>query len=164
MATFVLEVRTEEIPANALPGARRQLDRAFTERLAEAGFNGCGIQVLSTSRRLIVRVTGLDTSQADRTERVTGPPKKVAYSEDGSPTKAAEGFARKLGVEMDQLEIESTPKGEYLAATVVHRGRTTEEILAEMIPGVVRMLRFPKMMRWGRGDHEFDPPGMCRDR
>jgi len=76
----------------------------------------------------------------------------AAFADDGEPTKAAEGFAKKLGLEVDQLEIDTTPKGEYLAATVTHGGRSTAEILAEIVPEAISTLRFPRMMRWGRGE------------
>ena len=158
MATFVLEIRTEEIPAAALPGARRQLERGFGDQLAEEGFEGCAVTVLSTNRRLAARVDGLTGRQADRTERVTGPPVSVAFSDDGTPTKAAEGFARKVGVEVSGLERETTDKGEYLAATVTHQGRPTADVMAEIVRTVVSGLRFPKTMRWGLGEHLFVRP------
>jgi glycyl-tRNA synthetase beta chain len=105
-----------------------------------------------------VIATGLAERQPDRSERVSGPPRGVAFGEDGSPTSAAEGFARKLGLAVDQLEIDSTPKGDYLAATVVKKGRPTTEILADVVPTVIAGLRFPRMMRWGTGRHVFARP------
>ena len=158
MATFLLELLTEEIPANALPGARDQLERFMAAGLDEVGLACDVIRSLSTSRRLIVLVEGLPERQPDRTERVSGPPRKVAYTDDGSPTKAAEGFARKVGLAVDELEIDSTPKGDYLAATVTHEGRPTPEILAELVPPVIEKLRFPKIMRWGLGEFSFVRP------
>ena len=158
MATFLLELRTEEIPANALPGARLQLAAGIEHGLTEAGFSGFETRAMSTSRRLIAVVEGLPERQADRTERLTGPPTRIAFTEDGSPTKAAEGFAKKAGVTVDQLETESTDKGDYLAATVVHEGRTTTEILSQAVPVVIAGMRFPKMMRWGLGQHYFVRP------
>jgi len=158
MTAFLLELRTEEIPANALPGARRQLADSLSRALTEAGFDGITVRVLSTSRRLVVIVHSLPERQADRTERLTGPPIRIAFAEDGSPTKAAEGFAKKAGVAIDQLETESTDKGDYLAATVVHEGRATTEILSETVPAVLAAMRFPKMMRWGLGQHYFVRP------
>jgi glycyl-tRNA synthetase beta chain len=158
MALFVLELRTEEIPANALPGARRQLADGLRRGLAEAGFDGVRTRVQSTSLRLIAAVENLPPRQADRTERLTGPPTRIAFAEDGTPTKAAEGFAKKAGVSVDELERETTDKGEYLAATVVHRGRPTAEILAELVPAVLGAMQFPKMMRWGLGEHYFVRP------
>ncbi|HPA80499.1 MAG TPA: glycine--tRNA ligase subunit beta [Thermoanaerobaculales bacterium] len=158
MATFLLELLTEEIPANGLAAARRQLAEAIDKGLGGAGLAGSGVRALSTSRRLVVIAEGLPKRQPDRTERVTGPPASVAYGKDGAPTKAAEGFARKVGLPLDRLEIDSTPKGDYLAATVLLAGRPTSQILAELVPSVVAGLRFPKMMRWGRGEQEFVRP------
>ncbi len=158
MATFLLEVRTEEIPAAALPGAREQLARAFEARFAEAGFDHVTVRALSTNRRLAVLAEGLPERQADRTETVSGPPRAAAFAADGTPTRAAEGFARKVGVEVGALELVATDRGEYVAATVTRPGRATAEILAEAAPQVVAGLRFPKTMRWGLGRHTFVRP------
>jgi len=158
MATFLLEVRTEEIPAAALPGARNQLRERFEARLAEAGFVDSKVDVWSTSRRLAVMVSDLPDRQSDRTEEMTGPPVRVAVAEDGSPTPAGEGFARKVGLPFAEIGRVETDKGEYLAATVVHEGRSTSELLSELVPPVVAALRFPKMMRWGDGSSQFVRP------
>jgi len=158
MSTFLLELRTEEIPANALPGARRQLEQSLGRGLAEAGFAGAEVRVLSTSRRLAAVVENLPERQPDRTEEMTGPPVRVAFSDDGTPTKAAEGFARKAGLPVDRIGRISTDKGEYLAATVTHPGRPTADILGEIIPPIFERLRFPKMMRWGLGEYLFVRP------
>ncbi len=158
MAVFLLELRTEEIPANALPGARRQLAEGLKRVLADAGFDAAAVKVMSTSLRLMARVDGLPERQADRTERLMGPPARIAFADDGTPTKAAEGFAKKAGLAVDALETESTDKGDYLAATVVHEGRATSEILSEIVPGVLTAMRFPKMMRWGLGEYYFVRP------
>ena len=74
MSTFLLEIRTEEIPAAALPGARRQLRELLTARLDEAGFSGAKVDVFSTSLRLAAVVEGLPGRQPDRTGEMTGPP------------------------------------------------------------------------------------------
>ena len=158
MATFVLEVRTEEIPANALPGARRQLADGLERELNDAGFDRPDARTVSTSRRLIAVVPDLPRRQPDRTERLTGPPTRIAYADDGTPTKAAEGFAAKAGLAVTELETEATDKGEYLVASVRHPGRPTEDLLTEIVPRVLSAMRFPKMMRWGRGEYFFVRP------
>lgn len=158
MATFLLEIRTEEIPAAALPGARRQLDELFSSRLREVGFPDVKLQVLSTSRRLAVVIEDLPLRQPDRTEDLTGPPVRVAFSDDGSPTAAGEGFARKVGLPLADVQRTATAKGEYLTASVVHKGRPSGEILAVMVPEVLSALRFPKMMRWADGAFLFVRP------
>ncbi len=158
MNTFLLEVRTEEIPAAALPGARRQLTETFEKKLSAAGFEDFNVSVLSTPLRLIVRVDNLPERQADRVEEMTGPPVRVAVTDDGSPTKAGLGFAAKAGLPFEKLRRVETPKGEYLAATVEHPGRATTGILSEIVPEILTGLRFPKMMRWGLGRHVFVRP------
>jgi glycyl-tRNA synthetase beta chain len=158
MATFLLEIRTEEIPAAALPGARRQLEELFIERLSEAGYGDFETMALSTVRRLAVVVKNLPDRQTDRTEDLTGPPLQVAINADGQPTAAGEGFARKVGLPFKKLDRVTTDKGEYLAATVTHTGRATSEILAEVVPLVASALRFPKMMRWADGSQVFVRP------
>ena len=158
MATFLLEIRTEEIPAAALPGARRQLEELFSGQLTEAGYADFEVVPLSTSRRLSAVVKNLPGRQADRTEELIGPPVSVAVAADGEPTPAGEGFARKVGLPFGEIGRVETEKGEYLAATVVHEGHATSEILAELAPSVISALRFPKTMRWGDGTHIFVRP------
>ena len=158
MATFLLEIRTEEIPAAALPGARRQLEELFAGQLTEAGYADFEVVPLSTSRRLSAVVKNLPGRQADRTEELIGPPVSVAIAADGKPTPAGEGFARKVGLPFGEIGRVETEKGEYLAATVVHEGHATSEILAELAPSVISALRFPKTMRWGDGTHIFVRP------
>jgi glycyl-tRNA synthetase beta chain len=157
-ATFLLELLTEEIPTNALPSTRQQLADGLRQQLEAAHLSGFSITVFSTSRRLVVRIARLPLRQPDREERLLGPPKSVAFAADGTPTRAAEGFARKAGVALEQLEVEATPKGEYLAVTVTHPGRPTAAVLAEAVPAAMSTLRFPKTMRWGQGEHTFVRP------
>jgi len=86
-----------------------------------------------TPRRLAVLASGIPATQPDVTERMNGPSASVAYK-DGQPTPAAHAFARKAGVDVSQLEKITTPKGEYLAASVTRKGRSAAEILAENLP------------------------------
>ncbi|MCG6964202.1 MAG: glycine--tRNA ligase subunit beta [Acidobacteria bacterium] len=158
MADFLLEIRTEEIPAAALSQTRGQLADGFRAELDAAGFTGAAVAVASTSRRLVVQVSGVPERQPDRVETVTGPPASVAFDAEGRPTPAAEGFARKVGLEVGALERVATPKGEYVAAQVRQEGRTAAEILGDAVPSVVAALRFPKTMRWGTGQHVFVRP------
>ena len=141
-----------------MPGARRQLKEGIAAALEAAGFAATGVTSLSTSRRLIVAVSGLPDRQDDREEAVLGPPARVAFDADGAPTRAAEGFARKLGLEPSALKRMDTAKGEYVGAIVRREGRPAGEILGEAIPAVVGGLRFPKIMRWGVGTWTFVRP------
>ena len=123
------------------------------ERLEPAG----AISHLDTPRRLAVLASGIPGSQPDITEQVNGPSAQIAYRE-GQPTPAAHAFAKKVGVDVGKLEKVSTPKGEYLAATVTRKGRTAAEILAETLPKEISALYWPKNMYWRKRGEVFVRP------
>ncbi len=159
MPDFLLEIGTEEIPARMIDAARDELARRVDdllqrERLAEKP----AIQAFSTPRRLAVFASGVSPSQPDIREHVTGPSLKVAYK-DGAPTPAAEAFARKVNISVDALEKITTPKGEYLAATVRKKGRPAAEILAESLPKEIAGIYWAKSMYWrGKSAERFVRP------
>ncbi len=145
----LLEVGSEEIPAGMLPKAEEDL-RANLEKLlaAENLSEGVSVETFSAPRRLVAHVRGLREKQADVESEVTGPPKSVAYDAVGEPTRAAHSFAEKQGLSLKDLYIVKTPKGEYLAAKQVKRGRTAEQILNEILPRVIHDLSWPRSMTW----------------
>jgi len=159
MADFLIEIGVEEIPARMIDGAREELARRVgellqRERLAESPT----VHAYSTPRRLAVLTQGVSPSQADVTEQVTGPSLKIAYK-DGAPTRAAEAFARKSGMDLSALEKITTSKGEYLAATVRKKGRTASEVLAEALPKEIAGLYWAKNMYWrGKSAERFVRP------
>ncbi len=158
MPDFLLEIGCEEIPARMIDAAALDLrDRLHSllqrERLEPAG----AISHLDTPRRLAVLASGIPASQPDTTEHVTGPSAQVAYK-DGQPTPAAHAFAKKVGVDVQKLEKVSTPKGEYLAATVTRKGRAAAEILAETLPKEISALYWPKNMYWRKRGEVFVRP------
>lgn len=155
---FLLELLCEEIPANALPGARAQLAEGLAKGLDEAGFAGCQVRTHSTVRRLVAHVAGLPAGQDDRQEEVTGPPARAAFTTDGEPTAAALGFARGQGVTVDQLKVVKGAKGDVVAVTRLVKGRSAPEVLAELVAALVPAMHFPKTMRWGAGEHTFVRP------
>jgi glycyl-tRNA synthetase beta chain len=145
----LLEVGSEEIPAGMLPKAEEDL-RANLEKLiaAENLSDGVTVETFSAPRRLVAHVRGLREKQADVENEVTGPPRSVAYDAVGEPTRAALSFAEKQGLSLKDLYIVKTPKGEYLAAKQVKRGRSAEQILNEMLPRVIHDLSWPRSMTW----------------
>src|SRR5271167_1478276 len=159
MPDFLLEIGTEEIPARMIDGAREELARRVSdllqrERLSE----NAEVQAFSTPRRLAVLAAGVSPAQPDVREQVSGPSLKVAYK-NGAPTPAAEAFARKLNLPLDALEKVSTPKGEYLAATVQKKGRPAAEILAESLPKEIAGIYWAKSMYWrGKSAERFVRP------
>ena len=158
MPDFLLEIGCEEIPARMIEGASQELQDRLNgllkrERLEPAG----AITHLDTPRRLAVLAPGIPTAQPDVTEQVTGPSSQVAFK-DGQPTPAAHAFARKVGVDVGNLERLTTPKGEYLAATVTRKGRAAAEILAETLPKEIAALYWPKNMYWRKRGEVFVRP------
>lgn len=156
---FLLEIGTEEIPDWMIRGALASLRELFEQFLAEAHLtSGSPLRLDATPRRLVLRAEQLPERQSDKEDVVLGPPVAAAFK-DGKPTGAALGFARKMGAEVDQLEVHSTPKGKYLGLRRVVEGRRTRELLAGGLPQIILKIYFPKTMYWtGKGGPRFIRP------
>jgi glycyl-tRNA synthetase beta chain len=146
---LLFEVGCEEIPAGMLPRAEADIRAELEKQLAaENLMEGVTVESFSTPRRLTLWARGVPVRQADVVSEVTGPPKSVAYDVVGAPTRAAVSFAEKQGIALHEIRFVQTPKGEYLAAKQVKRGRATEHILAEIFPRILHDLYWPKTMAW----------------
>ncbi|MBW4486500.1 MAG: glycine--tRNA ligase subunit beta [Trichocoleus desertorum ATA4-8-CV12] len=162
MATFLLEVGTEELPASFVDSAleqwRSRIPQSLTERhLLTKDLATEAVEVYGTPRRLAVLIKGLPTQQPDQEEEVKGPPVQAAFK-DGKPTKAAEGFAQKQGVSLEALEIRATEKGEFVFVQKVIPGRPTADLLTELVLRWINSLEGKRFMRWGDGDLKFPRP------
>jgi glycyl-tRNA synthetase beta chain len=146
---LLFEVGCEEIPAGMLPRAEEEL-KVNVEKLltTENLIDGITVKTSSGPRRLTIHATGFPTKQSDVVSEVTGPPKSVGYDQVGEPTRAAVSFAEKQGIRLVDIFIIQTPKGEYLAAKQTKRGRTSEQILSEVLPRVIHDLSWPRTMTW----------------
>jgi len=149
MASFLLEIGLEEIPARMIASAEAELGRRVTDLLTRERLLSADAKVttFSTPRRLAVLVEGVLAAQADTEEQLTGPSWNIAFK-DGAPTKAAEAFAKKAGVDVSALAKVTTSKGEYIGATVKHTGHTAAEILQTNIPREVLSIYWAKNMYW----------------
>jgi glycyl-tRNA synthetase beta chain len=148
---FLLEVRCEEIPARMLEGAIRELATRVFEELMGRGVGPREVETGFTPRRLVLVLKGLPARAKDVEEVVTGPPVSAAFAADGTPTKAALGFAQRLGLAPEALERVRTEKGEYVAGRRHIAGLPTAEILAEVLPRVLLGISWAKTMKWGSG-------------
>ena len=154
MAEYFFELLTEEIPAWMLQTHFiAPVQTALTSLTEELG--GGAVKVDATSRRLIVFLRDLPTREADRELEVKGPPKKSAYDASGNPTPALHGFLKKQGASADDV-IDSAD--EYVRIRKRVAGREIRDILAERIPATIAGIRWPKMMRWGTGEHAYIRP------
>jgi glycyl-tRNA synthetase beta chain len=155
MPDLLFEVGLEEIPARMIAPAQAELTRRVEElltreRLLEAGYS---VASYSTPRRLAVLVKGVLAAQADAEEQLTGPSWNVAFK-NGEPTPAAHAFAKKAGIELSAVKKITNAKGEYLSATVLRKGRSISEVLAEQLPKELTALYWPKNMYWRAGKPE----------
>jgi glycyl-tRNA synthetase beta chain len=145
---LVFEIGVEELPSTYVPPALEQLEREAKEALAELRLEFDRLEVHGTPRRLTLRVAGLAERQRDHEEEVSGPAVRVAYDAEGRPTRALLGFCQGKGVDPSAVRRVATPKGEYVAVTVHHRGRPATEVLAPALASLARGITFPKTMRW----------------
>ncbi len=163
---FLVEIGCEEIPAQFLTGAREGFGKALEAALREARLLPAGtapeqgvtnsakdapgpaVQAFATPRRLVAFVPQLLEKQPDQVQEVLGPPVKAAFDAAGNATKAAESFARKNNVPLQDLARVTTPKGEYLAARKSTVGLLATAVLHEILPAVITGLRFSKSMYW----------------
>jgi len=144
---FLLEIGTEEIPESYLAPYGEQLKKMFAEEFAKLDLKAEGIGSFFTPRRLTLFCKNIADKQPVRNEKLKGPPASVAFK-DGAPTKAAEAFAKKTGIAVENLETKDFDGKEYLYAEVETGGASTVDLLKDSIPAIIRRLRSPKSMRW----------------
>lgn len=157
MANFLLEVGTEELPADFVSSAIAQWQTKIPHSLSAQFLNPAKVECYGTPRRLAVLLQNIPDRQADREEEIKGPPVTAAFK-NGQPTKAAEGFARKQGVSLEDLEIRDTDKGEFVFIQKQIIGRQTAEILPDLCLEWITGLEGKRFMRWGDGDLRFPRP------
>ncbi|MCA0977581.1 glycine--tRNA ligase subunit beta [Qipengyuania flava] len=139
---FLLELRSEEIPARMQAGARAELEKLFRREMDAAGVTTGEITVWSTPRRLALIARGLPQATEAVSEELKGPPV-------GAPDQALEGFCRKAGVNKADLEIRDVKGRETYFAVKNVPGRAARDLLADAIPAIIRDFSWPKSMRWG---------------
>jgi glycyl-tRNA synthetase beta chain len=144
MPDLLLELRSEEIPARMQRKAAGDLKKLVTDALVEAGLTYEGAREYWTPRRLTLDIRGLNARSADSREERKGP-------RTDAPEKAIEGFLRGAGLSsVSEAQVVSDPKkGEFYVAVISKPGRPAEEIIADVMPGIIRNFPWPKPMRWG---------------
>ncbi len=152
MPDLLLELRSEEIPARMQRKAAGDLRKLVTDALVEAGLTYEAARAYWTPRRLALDVRGLTARSKDIREERKGPSTKA-------PEAAVQGFLRSAGLSsVEDAEIQSDPKkGDFYVARIVRPGRAADEIVAAVMPGIVKAFPWPKSMRWGAAS---GPKGM----
>src|SRR5262245_32791266 len=153
MPDLLLEFLSEEIPARMQPRASEDLQKLVTDRLVASGLVYEGVKAFATPRRLTLAVHGIPVRQPDVREERKGP--RV-----GAPENAIAGFLKSAGLaSISEAKIEKDPKkGEFYVASIDKPGRAAIDVIAEIVPEVVRGFPWPKSMRWGSGDLNWVRP------
>ena len=155
---LLLEIGTEEIPADYIEPALNALSTLLLKRLTEARIEHGDAEIFGTPRRLAIKVADVAGRQRPLTTDVTGPPAKVGFDENGMPTIAAKRFAEKVKVAVNSLTTIETEKGSYLCARRTEHGNDTRSILKGILPDLVLSIPFPKKMKWADLSIEFARP------
>ena len=153
-ASLLIEIGTEELPANACAAARAQAGEIVERELRARRLAPNGVRALVAPRRIAVLAAGVPRVQAPQTAEHRGPPERVAFDEAGALTAAGAGFARKHGLPPEVLERREG----FVWVSVAAAERPADEVLGEVVQALVGALQFPKNMRWGRGALRFARP------
>jgi len=154
----LIEIGTEELPFNFINSALEELYSNVEKALLEERLNFDKLSTFATPRRLVIYIEGVKEKGEDKVLQIKGPPKSVAFTEDGTPTKAALSFAKSRGVKVEELFCKKLETGEYVFAKLIKEGKTAKEILAKIIPEVILKLNLPKGMRWDESQIRFSRP------
>ncbi len=152
MPDLLLELYSEEIPARMQRDAQENLRKLVTDKLVDAGLTYEGAKAFSTPRRLALVVHGLLAKAKDIREEKKGP-------RIDAPERAIEGFVKAAGLKsISEAKVQEDKKGNFYVALIEKKGRAAEEVIAEIVPEVVRTFPWPKSMRWGAGSLNWVRP------
>ncbi len=157
-ADVLLEIGVEELPASDVDDGLDQLRSVIGTLFKDLRLPHEGVKAYATPRRLVIHASRVEPRQHDVERVEKGPPASRAFDDSGAPTKAAQGFARSRGVEVEALRVEEIDGGEYVVATVRDEGRPALDVLKEALPQVIAGLKFGKSMRWNDSDAAFSRP------
>ena len=155
---LLFEIGIEELPSSYVQPALDQLERGVRAGLQELRLAFDDVVTYGTPRRLTVFVADVSQQQRDHDEDAMGPAAKVAFDAEGKPTKALMGFCAGKGVDVATVRRVETPKGEYVAVTVHHKGAPAADVLPALLGAVATKLQYPKSMRWDAGDYRAGRP------
>ncbi|MEE8564040.1 MAG: glycine--tRNA ligase subunit beta [Atribacterota bacterium] len=158
MNNVVLEIGTEEIPAQYMENALKELNRLAKKYLEESRIKYKEIKVYGTPRRLILFIFQIKEKQEDKFQKIKGPAYSISYNKDSQPQKPALKFAQSQGINVKDLIVEDTEKGKYIFAPKSITGQPTTDLLSQIFPKTIKGMQFPKSMRWGERSLRFIRP------
>ncbi|MBL0732109.1 MAG: glycine--tRNA ligase subunit beta, partial [Desulfosarcina sp.] len=148
MNSLLLEIGTEEIPAGYIEPALKSLSAILLDKLTRSRIEFGTVRLFGTPKRLAIEIADVAEKQQSLITEITGPPARIGFDENGKPTIAAEKFAQKAGIPVEQLKLKKTKKGEYLSAEKKESGLQTRKLLKTILPEAILSITFPKTMKW----------------
>ncbi len=158
MNTLLIEIGAEEIPAGYIVPALEAFRDNLVKTLEKDRITCGKVKIYGTPRRLALLIDDLPELQRAETSTITGPPESVGFDDSGKPTLAAEKFAEKAGVPLDQVIIKETDKGRYLSAVKEESCEACAAVLERRLPDLILAIPFPKSMRWADLSISFARP------
>ncbi len=156
--TLLIEIGTEELPPKSLKKLAVTLFEQIQTQLDKAELSYTDIKWFATPRRMAVVVTELVEKQADKIVEKRGPAVNVAFDAEGNASKAAMGWARSNGIDVEQAQRLKTDKGEWLLHRATQSGKALTELIPAMVNNALNKLPIPKPMRWGSSKTQFIRP------
>ncbi|MCF6461781.1 glycine--tRNA ligase subunit beta [Clostridium sp. Cult1] len=155
---YLLEIGVEELPARFINGALNQLKENTEKMLEDERIEYASMETYATPRRLVLIIHELCEKQLTLKETIKGPARKIAYDDEGNPTKALQGFMRGQGISIEQTFLDEYNGEEYVYANVVKEGKDTFIVLSNNMAAIIKSIVFPKSMKWGGKNLRFARP------
>ena len=158
MSNYLLEIGVEEFPAKHIKPTQSQFKTNIEKALVENNFEFDEFIVSSTPRRFTFIIKGIKDSDKNLEEKVKGPAKKIAFDEEGNPSKALQGFMNSKGISLEDITYEELNGVDYVYAIIKVKTKSLEEIIKTEIPKIIKNISNPRQMKWGGKDIRFLRP------
>ena len=154
----ILEIGTEEIPSRFIPDSLAALKRNAESLFAANRLTFKDAKTYATPRRLVLMATGVSDTQSEQVDLLKGPPVSAAFDDNDQPTRAAIGFAKSKGIDVDKLTFTEINGVKYIAAEIRQDSKPALEVLPEIMKSLISGLTFPKSMYWDKSGVRFARP------
>lgn len=158
MSNYLLEIGVEEFPAEFIKPTQKQFKNLIDKFLKENNYTYENFSINSTPRRFAILINEIESVQENVVEKIKGPSKKIAFDNEGNPSRALEGFMRNKNVNLSDLVYEEIGGVEYVFANIKTETKNLKDLLREEIPNTIKSISNPRQMRWGGKNLRFLRP------
>ncbi len=158
MSNLLVELGTEELPTDALAVVYLNLPAKAQEIFQKNRLSPEKIRVEATPRRIALYMEGVPARQQDENLELSGPSVEKAYTPDGQPTPALQGFLKSKDADTSDLEVKDTPRGQFVVIRRTVKGKPAPQVLPAILTELFNSLSFPKNMRWEKSGFRFPRP------